>query len=209
VALTILLAATGMWLAYRPLARTPRPTTYPKPDTAQGLGRVIASSSDSVARPIAVESPIAATPIPHAVNPTDSAAAAIFAVELMTTNTQAGAILKLQKDGAKLPAATFAPIMIQGARWYKVMSGAYTNRADADSLLVGLRRRNVPRPVAGQSFAYHSRFCSTRWRRKRNSGNGRHIRGSWRAGVRASSGEWKMWLLVGAFRNARPSIRLC
>jgi len=77
------------------------------------------------------------------VNPTDSVAAAMFAVELMTTNTQAGAILKLQKDGAKLPAATFAPIMIQGARWYKVMSGAYTNRADADSLLVRLRRQNV------------------------------------------------------------------
>jgi hypothetical protein len=143
VALTILLAATGLWLAYRPLARTPRPTTYPKPDTSQGLGRVIAASTDSIARPTAVESPMAATPIPHAVNPTDSAAAAIFAVELMTTNTQAGAILKLQKDGAKLPAATFAPIMIQGARWYKVMSGAYTNRADADSLLVGLRRQNV------------------------------------------------------------------
>ena len=31
----ILIAATGVWLAYRPLARTPRPTTYPKPDTAQ------------------------------------------------------------------------------------------------------------------------------------------------------------------------------
>jgi len=143
VLLTVLIAATGLWLAYRPLARTPRPTTYPKPDTAKGLGKVIAPSSDSAVRPAVVESPLAPPPIPRVVNPTDSAAAAIFAVELMTTNTQAGAILKLQKDGAKLPAATFAPIMIQGARWYKVMSGAYTNRADADSLLVGLRRQNV------------------------------------------------------------------
>jgi hypothetical protein len=61
----------------------------------------------------------------------------------MTTNTQAGAILKLQKDGTKLPAATFAPVIIQGARWFKVMSGAFTNRNDADSLLAGLRRQNV------------------------------------------------------------------
>ena len=75
----------------------------PKPDTSQGLGRVIASSTDSIARPTAVESPMAATPIPHAVNPTDSAAAAIFAVELMTTNTQAGAILKLQKMEQNCP----------------------------------------------------------------------------------------------------------
>ncbi len=143
VLLTVLIAATGLWLAYRPLARTPRPTTYPKPDTARGLGNVIAPSSDSAVRPAVADSAVAPPPIPRVVNPTDSAAAAIFAVELMTTNTQAGAILKLQKDGAKLPAATFAPIMIQGARWYKVMSGAYTNRADADSLLVGLRRQNV------------------------------------------------------------------
>jgi len=143
VLLTIFLVATGLWLAYRPLARTPRPTTYPKPDTTQGLGKVIAATGDSAGRAGAGDSTMVATAIPHAVNPTDSASAAKFAVELMTTNTQAGAILKLQKDGTKLPAATFAPVMIQGARWYKVMSGAYTNRADADSLLVGLRRQNV------------------------------------------------------------------
>jgi len=146
VLLTVLIAATGLWLAYRPLARTPRPTTYPKPDTAKGLGKVIAPSSDSAVRPAVVESPLAPPPIPRVVNPTDSAAAAIFAVELMTTNTQAGAILKLQKDGAKLPAATFAPIMIQGARWYKVMSGAYTNRADADSQAMD----RVARQIADQ-----------------------------------------------------------
>jgi hypothetical protein len=143
VMLTMLIIATGLWLAYRPLAKTPRPTTYPKPDTTRGLANVIASSGDSVARPLTADSALVATAIPHVVNPADSSSAAIFAVELMTTNTQAGAILKLQKDGAKLPAATFAPVVIQGARWYKVMSGAYTNRADADSLLAGLRRKNV------------------------------------------------------------------
>ena len=143
VLLTIAIIAAGLWLAYRPLAGTPRPVAYPKPDTTRGLGNVIASSRDSIARPVVTDSAAVATAIPHAVNPADSASAAVFAVELMTTNTQAGAILKLQKDGGKLPAATFAPVVIQGARWYKVMSGAFTNRADADSLLVGLRRKNV------------------------------------------------------------------
>jgi hypothetical protein len=142
ILLTLLIAATSLWLAYRPLARTPRPTAYPKPDTTQGLGRVIAATGDS-GRAAKGDTTMVATAIPHVVNPTDSASASTFAVELMTTNTQAGAILKLQKDGTKLPAATFAPVMIQGARWYKVVSGAYTNRADADSLLAGLRRQNV------------------------------------------------------------------
>jgi hypothetical protein len=142
VLLTLLLVATGLWLAYRPLAHTPRPTTYPKPDTAQGLGKVITAPADSGAR-TTTDRAAAASLVPSAINPADSANAAVFAVELMTTNTQAGAILKLQKDGTKLPAATFAPVIIQGARWFKVVSGAFTNRNDADSLLVGLRRQNV------------------------------------------------------------------
>jgi hypothetical protein len=62
----------------------------------------------------------------------------------MAANTQAGAILKLQQDGKNLPAATFAPVLdSQGSRWFKVIGGAYANRADADSLLAGLRRRKV------------------------------------------------------------------
>jgi hypothetical protein len=78
-------------------------------------------------------------------NPADSLGASPFAVELMAANTQAGAILKLQKDGKNLPAATFSPAVSQGARWFKVVSGAYSNRADAESLLVSLKRRNLLR----------------------------------------------------------------
>ena len=86
-----------------------------------------------------------AATLPSVANPADSLGAAPFAVELMAANTQAGAILKLQKDGMNLPAATFSPAVSQGARWFKVVSGAYSNRADAESLLVSLRRRNLLR----------------------------------------------------------------
>ena len=68
--------------------------------------------------------PATTVDLPIVANPADSAVAAAFAVELMAANTQAGAILKLQQDGKDLPAATFAPVMIQGARWFKVVSGA-------------------------------------------------------------------------------------
>ena len=140
VLLTLLIIAAYLWLAYRPFARTPRPTEYPKPDTTQGLGRVIAPDSSGTDTAGAGR---VATAMPRPANPGDSTKAAIFGVELMAANTQAGAILKLQKDGKQLPAATFAPVTIQGAPWYKVVSGAFTNRTDADSLLANLRRLKV------------------------------------------------------------------
>jgi hypothetical protein len=34
-------------------------------------------------------------------------------------------------------------VLIQGARWFKVIGGAFATRAAADSLLAGLRRRRV------------------------------------------------------------------
>jgi hypothetical protein len=153
VVLTLALAGMTAWLAYRPLADVDRP-----------LRRVVCDSTGQTARPCSASranilgiqpsaSPrdsapdtanvISAPALPTVVNPQDSLSAAGFAVELMAANTQAGAIFKLQKDGKNLPAATFARVDVQGVPWFKVVSGAYVNRADADSLLANLRRRNL------------------------------------------------------------------
>ncbi len=141
VVLTLALAGIGAWLAYRPLAETAR-RVGPKPDTAAGLKKVIAAQPDS--SPLTPDTGAVTTiAVPRITNVADSAIASAFAVELMAANTQDGAIFKLQKDGKNLPAATFAPVLIQGARWYKVVTGAFINRTDADSLLSGLRRRKV------------------------------------------------------------------
>lgn len=75
---------------------------------------------------------------PNLADPADSGAAA-YAVQLMAANTQAGAILKLREQGSSLPAATYAPVAIQGKTWFKVLAGAYTTRGGADSLLTSLR----------------------------------------------------------------------
>jgi hypothetical protein len=81
---------------------------------------------------------------PLVANAEDSAAAAAYSVELMAANTQAGAIMKVQKDGQKLPAATFSPILdSQGSQWYKVVAGASVERTAAESLLVSLRRQKL------------------------------------------------------------------
>jgi hypothetical protein len=156
IALTLGLAVVAAWLAYRPFAEGPRPT-WLVPDCGKATpgekcrppakGNVLAIAPDSTKRDSTppttaiVDAPAVALPTIH--NPSDSLVAAAYAVELMAANTQAGAILKLQRDGKELPAATFAPAVIQGARWFKVTTGAYSSRAEADSLLNGLRRRNL------------------------------------------------------------------
>lgn len=155
VVLTLALAAIAGWLAYRPFADSRRPgraqpeCTGPNRDSvacaavhdpsATGLDSL---RRDSLADTVGLAA-AASEPLPAVANPADSAAGSPFAVELMAANTQAGAILKLQKDGKDLPAATFAPAVIQGARWFKVSSGAFSDRAAADSLLAGLKRRNL------------------------------------------------------------------
>lgn len=140
LALTLALGIAALWLAYRPLAGGSLHKTLGH-DTTGRIVRVTPAKLDSL--PPDSTAAAAVVTMPHVINPADSAAAAAFGVELEAANTQAGAILKLQQDGKKVPAATFAPVMIQGARWFKVIGGAYVDRASADSLLAGLRRRKV------------------------------------------------------------------
>lgn len=136
--LAVIVVLVG-WLAYRPLAGG-QPRLGRKPDTVNH--RVIPA-------PIAVQpaSPgvdTTAIDAPFLVaNPADSATATAFSVELVSANTQSGAILRLQQDGKNVPAETFSPAMIQGATWYKVVGGAYADRSEADSLLRALRQRKV------------------------------------------------------------------
>lgn len=77
-------------------------------------------------------------PDPNQLNPADSGAA-VYAVRMSSANTEAGAILSLQKYDASLPAATYAPVDKSGQTWYEVLTGAYTTRGGADSLLTSLR----------------------------------------------------------------------
>jgi hypothetical protein len=145
IILTVGLAGAGAWLAYRPMAEGPRRSTRAAPDTTKGLAKVIATGPDTAIRDSGGDSTASAATASASVvkNPADSTSGAPFAVELVAANTQAGAILKLQQESKNLPAATFAPVLIQGARWFKVTGGAYATRAGADSLLLDLRRRRV------------------------------------------------------------------
>lgn len=84
-------------------------------------------------------------------NPDDSTGASGYAVELITANTPSGAMLHLREKESLLPAATVSPVVFgEGARWYKVVAGAYPSRAQADSLLGALRRAAILSEGAGK-----------------------------------------------------------
>jgi hypothetical protein len=78
-------------------------------------------------------------------NVNDSASASAFTVELLVANTGEGANLFVRKNGAALPAAAVSPVPIGAERttWYRVTAGAYTRRAQADSLLLALQASGV------------------------------------------------------------------
>ena len=153
VGLTVLLAATALWLAARPLSHSFAPLWKNRGAHETLAGKILGPGVESAGRPATAGrdsmAAVAPSPIPVVVNRADSAGAASYAVELMAANTQAGAILKLQRDGKNLPAATFAPVLSRGERWYKVFAGAYRDRAEADSLMSDLRRRGLLDARAG------------------------------------------------------------
>lgn len=161
VVLTLVAAGIAAWLAYRPLAGSV-PLARREPDCAKLAASghpctppartpTVAMSPDS-ARPDSAsdttKAPRLASAPPTVLtvsNPADSVLATSFAVQLVSENMQAGAIMKLQKDGKNLPAATFSPVIIQGVRWFKVVTGAFATAAGADSLLTRLRQQKLLR----------------------------------------------------------------
>ena len=85
-------------------------------------------------------------------SPADSNVTAYFAVEVVAANTLPGAnsVLRDNAESARLPAATIAPVQLGGGSlWYKVVVGAWRDRAGADGLLVEVRVKGLVRRDAG------------------------------------------------------------
>jgi hypothetical protein len=102
----------------------------------------------AVAAPVRADTVVLAEPS----SPLDSNVTAYFAVEVVAANTLPGANSVLQENAASshLPAATIAPVQLGGGSlWYKVLVGAWRDRAGADSLLVELHEKGMLRRGAG------------------------------------------------------------
>lgn len=146
LAAAVLFIVAGVWLARRQqaIARPPVAAAPPNTTSAAAAGAI----PDSAAAD-SLDAPDASTIVPPVTNPGDSATAAAFAVSWLKLNTEAGALQHLQGDGKGLPAATFAPVLVNSAPWYELRVGAYANAADAESLLVTLRGNELLPPDAG------------------------------------------------------------
>lgn len=122
--LSILAAFIVFWLMNQPFGDNEPRSAVPGP-----LERVAGAQA---------QAPAPAAPDPNQVNPADSGAA-VYAVRMMSVNTRAGAMIKLNDYWTSMPAATFAAVEKSGRIWYEVLTGAYPTRGGADSLLTSLR----------------------------------------------------------------------
>lgn len=139
-AAVLAISALGVWFAMRPFDSSSQRPTRP-PQEPQPVDSVLAAANrGSPAGGAGVTAGDSTLEVPVVANPADSARATAWAVELLATNTAAGAAARVREEGDDLPAGTFAAALVDGAEWYKVMAGAYPTSALADSLLQLLRR---------------------------------------------------------------------
>ena len=117
-----------------------RAQTTAAPAPVQTLRRDSAAASDSLPPTVVDSSP----PLAIA-NPADSASASPFAVQIAMLDTEDGAAMRVNAGGNDFPVGTYAPVT-RGAdlgTWYRVVTGAYTDRTRADQLLSFLRSRGL------------------------------------------------------------------
>jgi hypothetical protein len=147
VALTLVLAGFGVWIAQRPLDHSFERPINP-PDSSRNAAAVLGPGASMVAAGT-VTGP-APAPAPRPANPRDSASASAWSVELKSFATQAGAVMELEAQQTVLPAATFAPMIDGDVRWFPLIGGAYPDSAGAAALLSTLRAHGMLRTSWGQ-----------------------------------------------------------
>ena len=110
--------------------------------SGQVLRRDSAAASDSL---IGSNPGVDSSPPPVVTNPADSVNASPFGVQITMVDTEDGAAIRVRAGGRDFPAGTFAAVNPRSDRgtWYKVMTGAYADRAKAAQLLTFLRQRGL------------------------------------------------------------------
>ncbi len=156
VLLTLGFIGAAVWFAYRPFASAPRARTSAQLE-ASPLGEQLATGPalpaadttrrDSIAPFVSSTPATDSFPLLAPTNAADSAAAAAWAVILETTRTKPGAILELRIRFETVPVGTYG-IDVR-SRSFVLVSGAYRQRASADSLLAELHNHKVLAPGFG------------------------------------------------------------
>ena len=133
IAATLVIVVLVAWLAWRPYADSPwMPRLLRR---GPGRAELPMSTPDDSAAAVAIHFGL--------LTAADSAGQAPYALSLTTFNTQAGALLELQRNGASLRAGTFTPVLIRETPWFRVVAGAYPDSAAAAALLDTLRSKGL------------------------------------------------------------------
>ena len=133
---TVLILSMGGWYWARGRGRnTPGANS---PQSALATNTVPAALPDS------------AFTLPALINPGDSARSSAWAVELVATNDRTDALSRLEDNNA-LAAATVSPVLLgaDGGTWFKVIVGAYVDRAGAEYMRATLRQGGTIDAEAG------------------------------------------------------------
>ena len=131
-AVAAIAVAAGRWYLSQPQSQ---PTLAPSRDTTASSGTLAGAGA------VAVDS---SPPLAPA-NPSDSAIASPFAVQIAMVDTEEGAAARVRAGGGDFPVGTYAAVSrgTDNGTWYKVVTGAYAQRDRADTLLGFLRRRGT------------------------------------------------------------------
>jgi hypothetical protein len=137
IALAVVMAFVGLWLAARPMAESAWAPLW-----LRSAARKVAPPADSAVLGLARADSVASLTEPQPLTSTDSSALAPWGITIFTFNTEAGALLELQRNGATLRAGTFTPVLIrESSSWFRLIAGAYPDSAGAAALLDTLRGR--------------------------------------------------------------------
>ena len=143
ILLAALLLAGGLYAAQRVgwdlgSAAAPRDAAVPEHEPSPA-----AAPSDAPLVEVSLGAPV---------NPSDSAIALRFAVELVAANTLASANSSLSSLEVPAPAATVVPVPIGSSvrPWFHAVVGAWPDRASADVWLTARRTAGTLRPSAGR-----------------------------------------------------------
>jgi hypothetical protein len=143
IAVAAAIAALGLWLSSRPFAHSAwapawlRGTPVPAESLFANIrgfdtaGILDSTSNIATARGLGL------------LTAADSASKVPWGIGLISFNTQAGALLELQRMGATLRAGTFTPVLIRETPWFRVVAGAYPDSAAAAALLDTLQTRGT------------------------------------------------------------------
>lgn len=135
-------------IAKRRAATADSGRTEPAADAAEEAATGAAAPADERDTPVRADT----ITLGAVVNPGDSARAATFAIELVAANTSSGANSALTTRGLRLPAPTLAPVPLgsDGRPWFRALTGAWRDRAEAEAFLADLRDRGLVRPTVGR-----------------------------------------------------------